>query len=260
MTPWAFWRESRDDRPSPSHSNGAGRRPRQAHAPDHQHDPKAAREGRRQDAARLGSGLRWRRVVSQKRSSTFIISPNRSSAHVASRTKPHVVISDESRELLDSAGGIVNALPELGSRPFYILNADTFWIEGQRPTHGRNLARLALAWEPGAMDILLMLADLDQPPATAARPTFSSLRDGRLSARGRRSGRIDLCRRRDRRSGASSRARRQCRIRSTRYFDRAIAAGRLFGMAMDGSWITVGTPDAIPLPRRPSQRARTGRS
>ena len=31
------------------------------------------------------------------------------------------------------------------------------------------------------------------------------------------------------------------------YFDRAIAAGRLYGMVMDGHWITVGTPDAIPL-------------
>ena len=29
------------------------------------------------------------------------------------------------------------------------------------------------------------------------------------------------------------------------YFDRAIAAGRLFGLVMQGHWITVGTPDAI---------------
>jgi MurNAc alpha-1-phosphate uridylyltransferase len=29
------------------------------------------------------------------------------------------------------------------------------------------------------------------------------------------------------------------------YFDRAIAAGRLHGMAMEGHWITVGTPDAL---------------
>ncbi len=31
-----------------------------------------------------------------------------------------------------------------------------------------------------------------------------------------------------------------------RYFDTAIADGRLHGMAMHGRWITVGTPDAIP--------------
>jgi MurNAc alpha-1-phosphate uridylyltransferase len=30
-------------------------------------------------------------------------------------------------------------------------------------------------------------------------------------------------------------------------FDRAIAAGRLFGVALEGEWLHVGTPEAIPL-------------
>jgi MurNAc alpha-1-phosphate uridylyltransferase len=30
-----------------------------------------------------------------------------------------------------------------------------------------------------------------------------------------------------------------------RYFDEAIAAGRLYGMPMTGHWLTVGTPEAI---------------
>ncbi len=81
--------------------------------------------------------------------------PEQIAAHVASREAPKVVISDESGGLLDSAGGIVKALPELGTEPFYILNADTFWIDRGPP----NLARLALAWDPAKMDILLMLAD-----------------------------------------------------------------------------------------------------
>ncbi len=42
------------------------------------------------------------------------------------------------------------------------------------------------------------------------------------------------------------------------YFDRAIAAGRLFGMTMDGHWITVGTPDAIPLAEAAVARALAG--
>ncbi len=48
------------------------------------------------------------------------------------RAKPAVVISDESAELLDSGGGIVKALPVLGREPFFILNADTFWIDRGR--------------------------------------------------------------------------------------------------------------------------------
>ena len=43
-----------------------------------------------------------------------------------------------------------------------------------------------------------------------------------------------------------------------RYFDEAIAKGRLFGMQMRGSWITVGTPDAIPLAEAAVGRALAG--
>ena len=70
--------------------------------------------------------------------------------------KAAIVISDESDMLLDSAGGIVRALPKLGPDPFYIINADTFWID----SGASNLTRLALAWDEAKMDILLMLADL----------------------------------------------------------------------------------------------------
>ena len=43
-----------------------------------------------------------------------------------------------------------------------------------------------------------------------------------------------------------------------RYFDEAIANGRLFGLKMRGSWITVGTPDAIPLAEAAVERALAG--
>ena len=55
--------------------------------------------------------------------------PDQIRRHVQSRTVPRILISDESAELLGSAGGIVKALPQLGDGPFYLLNADTFWID-----------------------------------------------------------------------------------------------------------------------------------
>ena len=58
-----------------------------------------------------------------------------------------MIISDESAQLLDFAGGIVRGAAQLGAKPFYILNADTFYIDAGRP----NLDRLALAWRAGAM-------------------------------------------------------------------------------------------------------------
>src|SRR4030088_13523 len=57
--------------------------------------------------------------------------------HVAARARPRVIISDERDEVLGTGGGVVKALPLLGSAPFFHVNADTLWIDGVRPTLGR---------------------------------------------------------------------------------------------------------------------------
>ncbi len=166
--------------------------------------------------------------------------PDQIVEHVASRQAPRIEISDERDGLLDSAGGIVRALPRLGAAPFYIVNADTFWIDEGVP----NLTRLALAWDTGRMDILLMLADLEQATGHSGGTDFLVAPDGTLSrARGAPDGLIY--------AGAAIvhprlfAAAPETPHSLNRYFDEAIASGRLHGMRMSGSWITVGTPDAI---------------
>jgi len=176
--------------------------------------------------------------------------PEQIVAHAASRKAPAVVISDESDALLDSAGGIVKALPQLGADPFYILNADTFWIDqGQS-----NLERLALAWDAARMDILLMLADLSSATGHSGSTDFLVGADGQLArAKGDPSGLIY--------AGAAIinpaifAGAPQGPLSLNRYFDEAIAKGRLHGMAMHGRWITVGTPDAIPLAEAAVEKA-----
>lgn len=162
--------------------------------------------------------------------------------HVATRTRPKIVISDESAGLLDSAGGIVKALPQLGSEPFYILNADTFWIDRSQS----NLERLALAWDSARMDILIMLAELESATGHSGGTDFLLAADGRLArSKGVPEGLIY--------AGAAIVHPRifvgaEAAPHSLNlYFDRAIAEGRLYGLKLDGHWITVGTPDAIPL-------------
>ncbi len=60
--------------------------------------------------------------------------------HLRDRNDLEIVISDERDMLLDSAGGIVKALPILGTQPFFILNADTFWVGDEKaPTSRRWL-------------------------------------------------------------------------------------------------------------------------
>ncbi|MGE0503289.1 MAG: nucleotidyltransferase family protein [Rhizobiaceae bacterium] len=162
--------------------------------------------------------------------------------HVASRSRPLVTISDETDGLLDSAGGIVRALPLLGEEPFFLLNADTFWIDAD----GSNLDRLRLAWDGARMDILLMLARLESTTGHSGGGDFSLGPQGSLArAKGdpgalvyAGAGLVD-----PRVFADVEPGRRSLNVD----FDRAIAAGRLHGMVMNGHWITVGTPDAIPL-------------
>jgi len=166
--------------------------------------------------------------------------PDQIIRHIEGLTAPRIVISDERDLLLDSAGGIVKALPLIGEDPFYVLNADTFWIDGDRP----NLERLALEWDAARMDILLMLCEIGQATGHSGGTDFLIDADGRLArAKGDPAGLIY--------AGAAivhprifAGAKPEPHSLN-RYFDEAIAAGRLFGMKMDGSWITVGTPDAI---------------
>lgn len=179
--------------------------------------------------------------------------PEQIVAHVASRTRPKVAISDESAGLLDSAGGIVKALPLLGRAPFYVVNADTFWVDSGEP----NLVRLALAWDAAKMDILLMLADLDSATGHTGGTDFLVGGDGALRrAHNDPAGLIY--------AGAAIvnpaifAGAPEGPLSLNRYFDDAIAQGRLFGLAMRGSWITVGTPAAIPLAEAAVERALAG--
>ena len=161
-------------------------------------------------------------------------------AHLADRAAPRIVISDERTRLLDSAGGVIKALPQLGDDPFFILNADTFWLDGATP----NLEKLALAWDGEAMDILLMVADFEHATGHSGSVDFVMDGEGRLrrAQKGEAgviyAGAIILAP--PILAGADGAPQSL-----NRYFDAAAAKGRLFGMKMDGDWITVGTPDAI---------------
>lgn len=167
-------------------------------------------------------------------------------AHLQSRKHPRIRISDERRILLDSAGGIVQALPLLGDKPFALLNADTFWLDRR----DNNLLRLFGAWDDSAMDILLLLAD----PAHATGHTGST--DFLLDGEGRLK-RADKAPEGLIYAGAAvlhprifAGAKPEPHSLNP-YFDRAIPNGRLRGVVLDGHWVTVGTPDAI----RPAEAA-----
>jgi MurNAc alpha-1-phosphate uridylyltransferase len=180
--------------------------------------------------------------------------PDQIIAHTRTIERPRVVISDERDGLRDSGGGIVKALSELGNAPFFILNADTFWIDRANP----NLDRLAAAWDASRMDILLMLADPGSATGHIGGTDFLLAEDGVLTrSAGAPDGLIY--------AGAGiihprifDDAAREPHSLNL-YFDRAISSRRLHGLRMDGCWITVGTPDAIPLAEAAVARALAAR-
>ncbi len=163
--------------------------------------------------------------------------------HVAGRKAPKVTVSDEREKLLDTGGGVVKALKLLGSEPFFHINSDTIWIDGPRP----NLSRLAEAFDPATMDALLLLAPTAESIGYAGRGDYSMAGDGRLVRRAEReiapfvyAGTAILSPKLF--EGAPAGA-----FSLTKLFDRAVEAGRLHGLRLEGVWMHVGTPDAIGL-------------
>jgi MurNAc alpha-1-phosphate uridylyltransferase len=161
-------------------------------------------------------------------------------AHLARRRHPEILISDESDALLDTGGGIAKALPLLGDEPFFLLNADTFWIVGARP----NLRWLAGSWND-AMDCLLLLAPTVRAVGYRGRGDFRMDPAGRLVRRPEREV-VPFAY-----AGAAILHPRlfagcpEGRFSLNLLFDRAIEAERLYGVRMDGLWLHVGTPEAI---------------
>lgn len=162
--------------------------------------------------------------------------------YLANRAEPKITISDERDLLLDSAGGIVNVLPQLGGKPFYLLNADTFWVGDEAQP---NISALARVWDDTRMDILLMTARFDQATGFEGKGDFVADEEGRLRRLRDVAGDPVIY------AGAAVIhprifAKAEPGVSSlNRYFDEAIAAGRLYGMPMTGHWLTVGTPEAI---------------
>lgn len=164
-------------------------------------------------------------------------------AHLAGRLRPQVVISDERGALLETGGGVKKALPLLGEAPFFHVNSDSLWSENGVS----NIAAMARAWDPAAMDMLLLLAEREGSVGFDGAGDFFRDGAGRLARRG----------------GAATAPFVYAGVAILKpglfadtpegpfslnlLFDRAIAQGRLFGHELAGRWLHVGTPEAIPL-------------
>lgn len=164
-------------------------------------------------------------------------------AHLRDRPGPmEILISDERQALLETGGGLMKAAPLLGEDPFLCANSDNLWIDGPRD----SIAMLSALWDDARMDALLLVVPHARANCHGGQGDFHMDAVGRLTRRKPAhiapfvfTGVQILSPRllKDPPSEAFS---------TNVFWDRAMEAGRLFGVSHQGLWFDVGTPQAIP--------------
>ena len=155
-----------------------------------------------------------------------------------------IAVSDERDQLLETGGGLVRALPQIDADPFLAVNSDNLWVDGPVDT----LRVLAAAWDDARMDALLLLVPLARAHCHRGQGDFHMTGAGRL--------------RRRRAGGVAPFVYTGIQMISKRLFegalpegpfstnilwDRAIAAGRCYGVAHQGLWFDIGAPPNIKM-------------
>lgn len=145
-----------------------------------------------------------------------------------------VALSLEAPEILDTGGGLRQALPLLGEGPVFTLNPDVIW-KGPNPL---TLARAA--WDPARMDALLVCVPMARTRGRIGAGDFGTDAAGRLHRGG------DLVY-----GGAQIIKTDMLPDVSEPVFslnllwNRMDADGRLFGLEYPGHWCDVGHPEGI---------------
>ncbi len=160
--------------------------------------------------------------------------------HVLQRRDIEIAISDERGELMDTGGGVVQALPLLGDLPFLVVNTDAFWTGADHSP----ILDLIEGFDLKRMDERLLLARRDRSTGFDGKGDFRLDPDGVLD--------------RPERGEETPYAYAGVRIVSPQVYrghaatpfsaneiwSQSLAAGRLHGMVLDGDWLHVGDPQA----------------
>lgn len=161
--------------------------------------------------------------------------------HVRAKEGFNVQVSDETDKLLETGGGARKALPMLGLSPFFVLNSDVIVLD-----HGPNsLRKMKKYWNPAKMDALLLLHPIETAVGYEGQGDFF------LDAAGQ------ITRRKPGQSAPYMFTGIQL-LSPTLFddvgedifslnvlYDKAAAAGRLFGLPHEGKWLHVGTEEAL---------------
>jgi len=140
----------------------------------------------------------------------------------------------EMPQILETGGGLRNALPLLGAGPVITMNTDAVW-------HGPNPLRLLLdAWDPARMDALLMGIPPERAQEHRGAGDFAIDGDGRLTrGAGVVYGGVQIIK-----TGLLRDIAEQA-FSLNRLWDVMLAARRMYGLRYDGDWCDVGHPAGV---------------
>jgi len=161
--------------------------------------------------------------------------------HLNSRKDLEIIISSEESDLLETGGGVKKAIDIFDNAPFYILNADVFWLNGPTMALGRMIEQ----WDESIMDVLLLLHSTVEAYGYNGYGDFEIDASGKLSRRLEREITPYLF------TGIQIIHPRIFRDISLGKFslniiyDKAIDIEHLYGVVHDGEWFHIGTPQGL---------------
>jgi MurNAc alpha-1-phosphate uridylyltransferase len=148
-----------------------------------------------------------------------------------------VLISPEPDEILETGGGLKQALPLLGHGPVMTMNPDAIW-RGPNP-----LSMLQAAWDPERMDALLLVQAVATVRGRGGKADFVMDNQGRLTRAHDSEGTVYLGAQILQTEAVASFPERVFSL--NRIWDRMIASGRAFGLPYPGEWCDVGSPEGL---------------
>ena len=161
--------------------------------------------------------------------------------HLINRNDLEIIISSEESNLLETGGGVKKVIETFENEPFYISNADVFWLNG--PTMA--LERMIEQWDDNKMDVLLLLHSTVEAYGYDGNGDFEIDSNSRLSRRLEREVSPYLF------AGVQIVHPRIFRNTPTGKFslniiyDKAINFDHLYGVVHDGEWFHIGTPQGL---------------
>lgn len=163
------------------------------------------------------------------------------SADIKARNSALELAFSREEVMLDTGGGVKNALPLLGDTPFLTVNSDLIWGEEQTPV----LGAMPSLFDTHKMDALLLLMPREKAVTHHGMGDFFRADDGRLTLRGS--------------AEHAPYVYTGIQMLAPRFFDglekqafpllegykKASDAGRLYGHVYTGPWVDMGTPDGM---------------